>query len=65
MITIGLFSIFSFNIIYFHKFMEYLTGSAVKVGLNASGFFQPEADLNYASILTNLSLFILVNVILV
>ena len=45
--------------------MEYLTGSAVKVGLNASGFFQPEADLNYASILTNLSLFILVNVILV
>ena len=26
--------------------MEYLTGSTVKVGLNASGFFQPEDMFN-------------------
>ena len=42
MITIGLFGIFSFKIIYFRKFVDYLKGSTGKLGLNASGFFQPE-----------------------
>ena len=42
MIPKGLFGIFSFKIIYFRKFVDYLKGSTGKLGLNASGFFQPE-----------------------
>ena len=46
-------------------FKQFLKGSMFKAGLNAVFVFQPEDMLNCAYILTNISLYMLINVMLI
>ena len=42
----GLFNIYSFNIIYFRKFVESMKGSTIQAGLTAFFKIQPEGMFN-------------------